>query len=522
MSAEPAARENHAPPFYGVLFERPEDSGEPIASEPAFFSDINLDQVLELIVAGREEYGIKQFFYRRLAKPDEVYYRHEVFRDLEDEKVLEAVKAFSASMREMREYLARADKIDHKYRREAWFLDAVDIYCRAVGRLAHDLATLGVNSRALMGLRDYLSDYLESPFFVSLSTETADLVEALANVRYCLHIKGSRITVRRYSSESDYSEEILSIFEKFKEGAEKDYRVEFRDDPEMNHIEEGILDLVARLFDDVFASLDDYFTRHGEYLDGRIRKFDREIQFYLAFLDFVEQLEESELSFCLPTVSSESKEVSARDAFDLALASKLVPLGGSIVLNDFWLSGPERIFVVSGPNQGGKTTFARMFGQMHHLAGIGCPVPGREAVLFLFDEMFTHFEREEDLANLSGKLEDDIIRMKQILEEATSDSIIIVNEIFSSTTWNDALFLGTELMKKIIDLDVLCVFVTFVDELSAMGESTVSMMSTVVPENPTQRTFKIVRKPADGLAYAMAIAEKYGLTRENLKERIGK
>lgn len=508
--------------FLSILFEQPSGAaGVDGRQEPDFFADLNLDQVLELMTAGREQYDLKPFFYASLHDVAAVGYRHEVLRDLEQPVVLESVMRFAETMGRMRDHLAQAAKLYYPLQKQAWFLDAVEIYCEAVCSLSEGLGGLDAASRGFQGLRDYLAGYAASERFTSLAAQTKALKEALAAVRYTIRINGARVTVNNYEGEPDYGAEVEETFAKFEQGAVKSYLVRLPDSADMNHVEAQILDRVARLNPDVFGALAEYSSRHRDFLDATVGRFDREVQFYLAYLHLIGPLKAAGLPFCYPRVSARAKDIAAEETFDLTLAAKLVPRGGTVVGNDFYLEGPERIFVVTGPNNGGKTTFARTFGQLHFLAGLGLPVPGKSARLFLPDRIYTHFEREEDIETLRGKFEDELVRVHQILEQATSQSVLVMNESFNSTTLKDALFVGTEVMRRILDLGLLGVYVTFVDEIASLSEATVSMVSQIVPENPAQRTFKVVRKPADGLAYAAAIAGKYGLTYQRLMERIG-
>lgn len=511
--------------FYSILFPTREQYERPLRTEPPdCFKDLNLDQVFSPILKSKKEFGLEGFFYTSLSDREIIVYRQDVMKDLEDDDLRGQLADFSRDvhalggrMETIVKALASEDSSDNNYLTKGRLLDCADRYRREISSLAEKLGRAGLRSRGLRGFAGYLLGYRDSEEFRGLAARVGQLREELSTVKYNMLVKSDTIRVRKYEGEEDHSKQILAVFEKFRQGGVQDYRQPQSEEPYAAHVEAAVLDLVARLYKDIFSDLDAFCGQSLNILDETVARFSRDIQFYLSWLELIRPLQEAGLLFNDPELCDTAERLYDLGGFDLALA---LQARGQTVTNDFKLDAPERILVVTGPNQGGKTTFARAFGQQHWLASLGLRVPGRKAALYLFDRIFTHFGREEDLSTLNGKLQDDLVRLHGILKKATGRSILIVNEIFSSTTLSDALLLGGHMMDAVAALGAPAVVVTFLDELASHGPETVSMMSTVREDDPAQRTYKIVRKPPDGLAYAMYLAGKHGLTYEQLDRRL--
>jgi len=508
--------------FTSILFDGAVGPPSAAAEVPDYAADLHLDDIVRAVTAGNEEHELARVFYQPLRDAEAITYRHDVFRDFEDAALLAAVRSFGQGMEVVMRRFEHASKARHPVDQERWLLGSAEVFSSAVRELNGALHRANPSSAGLSGFRDWLTRHVESATLTTLEADTRQVKAALHGVDYRLRIHGLKVTITRFRSEPDYSAEVLETFDKFRQdGERKLYDWRFDQGSDMNHVEVAILDRVARLHPDVFAGLHEYAQRHHSFLDPTIERFDREVRFYVAWLDFIERVQRGrDLRFCYPEVDDESQSVDARGTFDLALAASLVGTGQRVVPNDVELRGGERIVVVTGPNQGGKTTLARAVGQLHHLARIGVPVPGRSVRLPMVDRIFTHFERQERVEDLSSKLEDDLRRIHGILEQTTPRSLLILNESFTSTTVDDQLFIGRQVMRRIVELGPTCVVVTFLDELAILDRAIVSMVGTVDPEDSTRRTFEIVRRPPDGLAYALAIAEKHRVTYPSVKARL--
>ena len=227
--------------FASILFKDGRPTGAVDgASEPEFFGDLNLDQITDSIVRGRNEYNLKPFFYVALADVESIGYRHEIFRDLERGEIASVVYAFATRMQAMRVELAAAAKLYYREQKQRYFLDGVQIYCAAIVDFAQDLEAAAPSSSGLTAFLEYLKAYAQGRAFLALKEEESRIRVALDQVRYSILVKGNSVTVRRYADEIDYSEDVQKTFEKFKQGNAKSHSIEMRDSPDMNHVEANV------------------------------------------------------------------------------------------------------------------------------------------------------------------------------------------------------------------------------------------------------------------------------------------
>lgn len=504
-----------------ILFLPPQDEHEEAAfsADPVYFTDLAIDRVLDSVLKNAESYNLRPLF-RQLPKSLHVIkYRNDVLKDLSSAPLNGAAQAFCQSMAVMRRHLALADKSFNKYQAAFFSLQAMSVYCQAVAGLESAFSATPPTSDGLIEFAAAVRDYVLSKGFVDLSQETQLHQKALSEIIYTVLFDESSITVRPFSDEPDYNDVITSFFSRFQTEKKIDAEKTLEGGVWIGNIQSRILDGVAHINPEIFSALCNFTAQGQSFIDPVLTAFEREVQFYLVWIGFTDKLAKTGLIFSVAQLV-DNKKIKAKNGFDLALADKLYEKGEKIITNEFYLEGQERIFVVTGPNQGGKTTFARMFGQMHYFANLGLSVPGESVCLQFFDAIFTHFEREEALTALHGKLYDDLVRIHQIIGSATADSLIVLNEIFNSTALKDAQFLANKILQKIIAIDAFGVCVTFMDELTKIGPQMVSVTSMVEPETPEKRSFHVVRRQADGLAYALSIARKYGVTYEQLKERL--
>lgn len=504
--------------FRSILYTGNNDYLSRERTDENLLIDLNLNLIVDGIAKKFEKFNVRDILLHPLDTEEDARYRQSVFIDIEQETILHGVKSFSEEMSSVENVLGSLQNM-YDLQKEGWHLWVAERYCKLIREFMSVLSDENVKSPALTDFRDYIRNYADGHAFTSLEADVQKTKDTMSKINYMLIMKSDRVTVRRTHEDHDrYSDRIKILFSRFKEVQDSYRDYEIRDDRSGGHVQAALLLLMEKLYPAEFEELRKFASKHEKFIDEMILKIYREFQFYISYVDYIQPAKKKGLKFCIPRFA-EGREIHADNIFNLYLGVNQERDTKFVVTNNMRMGKDERIMIISGPNSGGKTTFARSIGQVAYLASLGMPVGGTDVLINYPDRVFTHFERSENLDNLRGKLEDDLFRIKQIMKKATEKSVIIVNEMLSSTTVKDALFIGYKILEMLREKGSFCIFVTFLDEFSRF-ETAVSFVAQVDADRPELRTFKIYRKPAMGMAYAMAIADKYGLRHDRIVERI--
>jgi len=188
-----------------------------------------------------------------------------------------------------------------------------------------------------------------------------------------------------------------------------------------------------------------------------------ELAFYVGCINLRDRLARDGLPLCFPDpMPPGDGRLAFRDLYDPGLALKL---GASVVGNDAEMDG-KRLVVVTGANAGGKSTFLRSLGIAQLMMQSGMFVPATRFGAALCDGLYTHFKREEDAGMVSGKLEEELKRMREIVDRVNPASMVLLNESFAATNEREGSELARQIIAALVERGVRVACVTHLYELA--------------------------------------------------------
>ena len=395
-----------------------------------------------------------------------------------------------------------------------------------------------IKSPAFKTLSSFIIELASSEYYAELNKKLSALASRVHEV------KSVTIGVNLDRELRPCSAGVISVnSEQFKSGKalDKILRLSFKNDAmtciaELSPLGKGQSDnkkeaLVAAFhtaIEDVFkSSIKGWRSIVGEYvLDNTdfLLKLLPEIEFVSKASELIKKLENHPgCTMVVPTVEpKESKAFSALGLFNPRVA---LAIDDEIVTNDFIFDDNARIYVLTGPNRGGKSVITVAVGAAEAFCMLGLPVPAEKASISPVDGIYTHFPEGADDTIDKGRLGEECARLREIFDAATEDSLVLLDESLSSTGAYEASYIASEILASFAVMRTRGIFSTHLHELAArvpeinqksMELGGIQIDTLVAGIEEGKRSFKIVRAKPDGKSYARDIADKYGLSFDSI------
>lgn len=477
-----------------------------------FFLDLNINQIIDKM-AIRWGKSLRKFYSYFPADAECESYRRAVYGDIKREEIYSCCMDFMDRLGEREEIAKQKSKVKSEMQISVWQIREIDAYCRAFDSLEEALAKAQPKSEGLQGFLNYLKEYHASAAYQKMKTTCAEVLRELLGFRFVISYEKDRMSVSLGESERSYEQ----FLKTFGDPDRAPLVSPFFTSNMISELENSCLEILAKKKPEIFKTLQKTAQEYESYEDETLLRFASELPFYLSFGMFQREMEGLGFRFCVPD-TAQDRRMEATGLYDLALAIVAGREGRCVVSNDMYYGEDESFFVLTGPNQGGKTTFARSLGQLVYFTKLGLDVPAESANVHYFKDIQTHFSVEESIETGRGKLKEELIRLAPMMEDHQRGTFVVINELFTTAASYDARIMGGKVLTHFIGLGCRGIYVTHLKELTEIDPKVVSLRA-MLNEDRLQ-TFEIKRSKAEESACAANQVNKYHLTYEQLKERL--
>lgn len=306
----------------------------------------------------------------------------------------------------------------------------------------------------------------------------------------------------------------------------------------------GTNDLEAPLFRELKEINSEYISHLDRAIRAYFKKstediltFESQMSFYIGAKRIIDAVRARGLDMCRPKyLKMEERRLNAKGVFDLSFYTQMVssdPMGSlkdKIITNDCTMDDNGRFFVLTGANNGGKTTYTRAIGIIQVMAQAGIYVPCSSCEISPVDFIYTHFPKEEEVGLNTSRFTQECKQFKVTVDNATRYSMLLLNESIQSTTPTECVFIATELTKIFRCIGVRGVYATHLlelaknlDKLNAEVEGDTKLVSIVTTVDTTadnKRLYRIVKSAPQEFGYAQTIYKKFGVSFEEVQKRM--
>lgn len=480
------------------------------------FVDLNIDQIIDCITEDWDE-ETKDLYYLLPLDIETERYRKDFWDELIMDDYIESLDNFQELMKYRSTCLKNREDVEEKVQKQVWFLKETIAYVDSVELLHKCLERDNHRSEAFTELKKFIEEYRKTDYYDDLLRESKRLEATLKGFNIAIVYENDRITIEAGSGKYEYEDHLNKVFSIANDAREKNQiKSPFASELDMSYLESRVLELFGKKNKDFLLDLSAYNKVFGKYLDEQFIALEKEIKLYLSFYKFMKKMEAKGFCFCNPKKNCD--KLSAEGLYDLALACASLENEKPVIDNDIFLKDNEKFLVLTGPNQGGKTTFARSLGQMVYLAKMGLNVAARSCEMPFYEEILTHFSVEESVESGKGKLMDELTRLKPMMKKGDRPSFVIINELFTTAANYDAVEMGKRVLKYFTNNNCQGIYVTHLGELTSCCDGLVSLRAML--DSDRHQTFKIQRGDYEEFSGPNNLIEKYGLTYEKIMERL--